>query len=71
MPYSASKIGADAMALSFSFDFPVVVARPFNTYGLRRSAGRHCRHYFADRFRRAEAWRRLFGPTRGFTFVNG
>jgi NAD dependent epimerase/dehydratase len=39
-PYSASKIGADAMALSFyySFDFPVVVARPFNTYGPRQSA---------------------------------
>jgi nucleoside-diphosphate-sugar epimerase len=34
-PYSASKIGADAMALSFynSFAFPVTIARPFNTYG--------------------------------------
>ncbi|HEY1759754.1 MAG TPA: SDR family NAD(P)-dependent oxidoreductase [Bryobacteraceae bacterium] len=39
-PYSASKIGADAMALSFyySFSFPVVIARPFNTYGPRQSA---------------------------------
>ena len=39
-PYSATKIGADAVALSFfySFDFPVVVARPFNTYGPRQSA---------------------------------
>ncbi len=39
-PYSASKIGADAMALSFynSFNLPVVVARPFNTYGPRQSA---------------------------------
>ena len=39
-PYSATKIGADAIALSFfySFDFPVVVARPFNTYGPRQSA---------------------------------
>jgi NAD dependent epimerase/dehydratase len=39
-PYSASKIGADAMALSFyySFNFPVVIARPFNTYGPRQSA---------------------------------
>lgn len=39
-PYSASKIGADMMALSFynSFDLPVVVARPFNTYGPRQSA---------------------------------
>lgn len=39
-PYSASKIGADMMALSFynSFDLPVVIARPFNTYGPRQSA---------------------------------
>jgi len=39
-PYSASKIGADAMALSFyySFDLPVSIARPFNTYGPRQSA---------------------------------
>jgi NAD dependent epimerase/dehydratase len=39
-PYSASKISADAMALSFwhSFDLPVTVARPFNTYGPRQSA---------------------------------
>jgi NAD dependent epimerase/dehydratase len=39
-PYSASKIGADMMALSFfnSFDLPVSVARPFNTYGPRQSA---------------------------------
>jgi NAD dependent epimerase/dehydratase len=39
-PYSASKIGADAMALSFylSFGLPVVIVRPFNTYGPRQSA---------------------------------
>ncbi|MDA9030967.1 NAD-dependent 4,6-dehydratase LegB [Candidatus Pseudothioglobus singularis] len=39
-PYSASKIAADAMAKSFynSFDLPLVVARPFNTYGPRQSA---------------------------------
>lgn len=39
-PYSASKIGADAMALSFyhAFNLPVTVARPFNTYGPRQSA---------------------------------
>jgi NAD dependent epimerase/dehydratase len=39
-PYSASKIGADMMALSFfnAFDLPVVIARPFNTYGPRQSA---------------------------------
>ncbi len=39
-PYSASKISADAMALSFyhAFNFPVTIARPFNTYGPRQSA---------------------------------
>lgn len=39
-PYSASKIGADKIAESFycSFDTPVVIARPFNTYGPRQSA---------------------------------
>jgi len=39
-PYSASKIAADAMAMSFynSFDLPLTVARPFNTYGPRQSA---------------------------------
>lgn len=38
-PYSASKIAADALALSYfySFDLPVTVARPFNTYGPRQS----------------------------------
>jgi NAD dependent epimerase/dehydratase len=39
-PYSASKIAADAMAMSFynAFNLPVVIARPFNTYGPRQSA---------------------------------
>lgn len=39
-PYSATKIGADAMALSFynAFELPVIVVRPFNTYGPRQSA---------------------------------
>jgi dTDP-glucose 4,6-dehydratase len=39
-PYSASKIGADQIALSFytSFNTPVAVLRPFNTYGPRQSA---------------------------------
>jgi dTDP-glucose 4,6-dehydratase len=39
-PYSASKIGADQMAMAFyrSFDTPVAIIRPFNTYGPRQSA---------------------------------
>ena len=39
-PYSASKIGADQIAMSFytSFGTPVAILRPFNTYGPRQSA---------------------------------
>jgi len=39
-PYSATKIGADRLAESFyrSFDLPVSIVRPFNTYGPRQSA---------------------------------
>ncbi|MFQ5913447.1 MAG: GDP-mannose 4,6-dehydratase [Nitrospinota bacterium] len=39
-PYSAAKIGADAIALSFhhAYDLPVAVIRPFNVYGPRQSA---------------------------------
>ena len=39
-PYSATKIAADAMAMSFynAFGLPVTIARPFNTYGPRQSA---------------------------------
>jgi NAD dependent epimerase/dehydratase len=39
-PYSASKIGADAIAMSFynAFNLPITIARPFNTYGPRQSA---------------------------------
>jgi NAD dependent epimerase/dehydratase len=39
-PYSATKIGADRLAESFyrSFNLPVIIVRPFNTYGPRQSA---------------------------------
>lgn len=39
-PYSASKIGADAIAMSFynAFELPITIVRPFNTYGPRQSA---------------------------------
>ena len=39
-PYSASKIAADAIAMSFfnAFNLPLTIARPFNTYGPRQSA---------------------------------
>lgn len=39
-PYSATKIGADAIAMSFynAFELPVTIVRPFNTFGPRQSA---------------------------------
>ncbi len=39
-PYAATKIGADQLAMSFynSFNLPLVIVRPFNTYGPRQSA---------------------------------
>ncbi|MCH5214538.1 MAG: SDR family NAD(P)-dependent oxidoreductase [Muribaculaceae bacterium] len=39
-PYSATKIGADALAMSFfnAFNLPVTIVRPFNTFGPRQSA---------------------------------
>ena len=39
-PYSATKIGADAIAMSYynAFNLPITIARPFNTYGPRQSA---------------------------------
>ena len=65
-PYSATKIGADALALSFynAFSTPVVIARPFNTYGPRPRAqpdqhhpDSHRRH--RDQDRRSESDPRL------------
>lgn len=39
-PYSASKVGADSMAMAFhhAWNLPVIIARPFNTFGPRQSA---------------------------------
>lgn len=71
-PYSASKIGADAMALSFyySFDLPVVVARPFNAYGPRQSARAIIPTIISQMASEAAEIRvGDLGPTRDFTFV--
>lgn len=71
-PYAASKIGADQLALSFfrSFDLPVSIVRPFNTYGPRQSA-RAVIPTIATQI--AEGRRTLelgaLSPTRDFTFV--
>jgi dTDP-glucose 4,6-dehydratase len=72
-PYSASKIGADQIAMSFhaSFETPVVVVRPFNTYGPRQSA----RAVIASLISQIACGRRQIRlgavhPTRDFSFVS-
>lgn len=71
-PYAATKIGADQLALSFyrSFDTPVSVIRPFNTYGPRQSARAVIPTVITQI---AAGARRIqlgaLEPTRDFTFV--
>lgn len=71
-PYSASKIGADAIAMSFfhAFGLPVTIARPFNTYGPRQSA----RAVIPTIISQIAAGRKQIAlgdlsPTRDFSFV--
>ena len=71
-PYSATKIGADAIALSFynAFSLPVTIVRPFNTYGPRQSA----RAIIPSIITQIEAGMREIKvgdltPTRDFNFV--
>ncbi|MFL9501557.1 NAD-dependent 4,6-dehydratase LegB [Rhodopseudomonas palustris] len=71
-PYSASKIGADHLALSFhlSFETPVAVFRPFNTYGPRQSMRAVipniiCQIAAGARYIKLGA----LSPTRDFSFV--
>lgn len=71
-PYSATKIAADHLALSFyrSFDLPVKIVRPFNTYGPRQSA-RAIIPTIVTQFLTGQRSIRLGNlfPTRDFTFV--
>jgi NAD dependent epimerase/dehydratase len=71
-PYSASKIGADMMALSFhhAFELPVAVVRPFNTYGPRQSTRAVIPTILAQLHRGATEIRLgATSPTRDFTYV--
>lgn len=71
-PYSATKIAADQMALAFnlSFDVPVTVLRPFNTYGPRQSA-RAVIPTIVTQIANGERRLKLgsISPTRDFSFV--
>ena len=71
-PYSASKIGADMMALSFhhAFDLPVAVVRPFNTYGPRQSTRAVIPTILAQLHKGATELRLgATSPTRDFNYV--
>ena len=71
-PYSASKIGADQMAISFhqSFETPVSVIRPFNTYGPRQSARAVIPTIITQIANGADEIRLgALSPTRDFNFV--
>lgn len=71
-PYSASKIGADQIALSFhaAFGTPVTVIRPFNTYGPRQSARAVIPTIIGQLAAGAREIRLgAVHPTRDFTFV--
>lgn len=72
-PYSATKIAADQLAYSFyaSFGLPVVIARPFNTYGPRQSA-RAVIPTIITQIAKGQRQIKLgaVSPTRDFNFVN-
>ena len=71
-PYAATKIAADQLALSFhkSFDLPVSVLRPFNTYGPRQSARAVIPTIIAQiASGKREISLGALTPTRDFTFV--
>ncbi len=70
-PYSASKISADQLALSYylSFDTPVIIARPFNTYGPRQSARAIIPTIFSQLMLGDELSLGNLSPTRDLTYV--
>ncbi|MBN2119183.1 MAG: GDP-mannose 4,6-dehydratase [Anaerolineales bacterium] len=70
-PYSASKIGADKIAESFyrSFDVPIVILRPFNTYGPRQSARAIIPTIITQALTRPEIHLGSLEPSRDFTYV--
>jgi NAD dependent epimerase/dehydratase len=70
-PYAATKVGADQIALSYlrSFGTPVVVVRPFNTYGPRQSARAVIPTIISQALARDEIEVGSLDPTRDFTYV--
>jgi dTDP-glucose 4,6-dehydratase len=70
-PYAATKVGADQVALSYqrSFGIPLVVARPFNTYGPRQSARAVIPTIITQALSRDVIELGATAPTRDFLFV--
>jgi dTDP-glucose 4,6-dehydratase len=70
-PYSASKIAADKLAEAYylSFGLPVVIARPFNTYGPRQSARAVIPAIITQALTGKEIHLGSLQPTRDFNFV--
>jgi NAD dependent epimerase/dehydratase len=70
-PYSASKIGADKIAESFykSFDVPVAIIRPFNTYGPRQSARAVIPTIIMQALTKEKMFLGSLHPTRDYTYV--
>lgn len=71
-PYSASKIGADKLAESFwgAYELPVVIVRPFNTYGPRQSARAVIPTLITQALTGAPVALGALTPTRDFTFAS-
>jgi len=71
-PYSASKIAADAIALSFyySFNLPVAIIRPFNTYGPRQSDRAVISTLISQALVKEKILMGSTTPTRDFNFVS-
>ena len=70
-PYSASKIGADKIAESFyrSFNLPVAIIRPFNTYGERQSARAVIPTIITQVLTKEKIFLGSLHPTRDYTYV--
>lgn len=71
-PYAATKVGADQLALSYarSFRLPVVVARPFNTFGPRQSARAVIPAIVTQALTRDRVELGALEPTRDFLYVS-
>lgn len=71
-PYAASKIGADMLAVSYyrSFDLPVGIIRPFNTYGPRQSARAAIPTIISQVLTKKQLSLGSLHPTRDYTYID-